>query len=143
MQATPFLTRAPNSPCRPQADTEREAADAARLDPALAAALARSQRIGRQLLRAEEGELHAVEQLAEELLASEYKCVPPGTGARGWFHASVRGGVRGGVEGCKKGIQGGRGRGTAGRLREGTPVCLLPPESFRFPHTPTSAPVSL
>lgn len=59
-----------NSFCRPQA--EEPSLAAAGPDRALARALERSRLVGGQLLKAEEEELARVDQLAQELLSSQY-----------------------------------------------------------------------
>ena len=62
------------------ADTEAAAAAAARQDPAIARALDRSRRVGGLLLKREQEELAAVEELAKEMISREYRW----GGGRGW-----------------------------------------------------------
>lgn len=59
----------------PEEQEAREVASVAKQDRALAHALEQSHRVGRMLLKAEDAELAQVQKLADELIASEYKCV--------------------------------------------------------------------
>lgn len=59
----------------PEEQEAREVASVAKQDRALTHALEQSHRVGRMLLKAEDAELAQVQKLADELIASEYKCV--------------------------------------------------------------------
>ena len=68
----------------PEEQEAREVASVAKQDRALAHALEQSHRVGRMLLKAEDAELAQVQKLADELIASEYKCVGCFEGHGGW-----------------------------------------------------------
>ena len=59
--------------CRPLSSADADLEERLARDKALQRATAVSQRVGRLLLKAESGELALVDQLAQELLESEYR----------------------------------------------------------------------